>query len=118
MSFLPSSPCCHERSGLFANLSPDPFADIKRTISEFNAADLAESKEFHGFSVDKQNVFEVDGEATRFLLQYTPKHVYMFSCNPAAYEQNNEVLSANDSVDSATHLWAFVFDPSIPTAFR
>jgi hypothetical protein len=118
MSLLPSSSCFHERSGLFSNLSPDPFADIRRTISEFNSLGLADSKEFHGFSVDKQNVFKIDGEATRFLLQYTPKHLDMFSCNPAAYEQHKEVLSANDSVDSAAHLWAFVFNPSIPTASR
>ena len=64
---------------------------------------LAESKEFHGFSVDKKNVFEIDGEAARFLFQYAPKHVDMFSCNPAAYEQHHEIFSANDSIDSAAH---------------
>ena len=91
----------------FRRLSRDPFTDIGRTIPEFRSIGLAESKEFHGFSVDKKNVFEIDGEAARFLFQYAPKYVDMFSCNPAAYEQHHEVFSANDSVDSAAHLWAF-----------
>ena len=64
---------------------------------------LAESKEFHAFSVDKKNVFEIEGEAVRFLFQYAPKHVDMFSGNPAAYEQHHETFSANDSIDSAAH---------------
>src|SRR6267143_6627187 len=95
----------------FRPLSRDPFTDIGRTIPEFSSVGLAESKEVHGFSVDKKNVFEIDGEAARFLFQYAPKYVDMFSCNPAAYEQHHEVLSANDPVDSAAHLWAF--NPSI-----
>src|SRR5712692_11245880 len=118
MSFLPSSPCFHERSGLFANLSPDPFTDIGRTIPEIRSVGLAESKEFHGFSVDKKNVFEIDDEAARFLFQYAPKHVDMFSSNPAAYEQHHEVFSANDSVDSAAHCGLSVQSLSIPLASR
>ena len=100
----------------FRPLSRDPFTDIGRTIPEFRSVGLAESKKFHGFSVDKKNVFEIDGEAARFLFQYAPKYVDMFSCNPAAYEQHHEVFSGNDSVDSAAHLWAF--NPSIPIASR
>src|SRR5882757_6107187 len=91
----------------FRLLSRDPFTDIGRTIPEFRSVGLAESKKFHGFSVDKKNVFEIDGETARFLFQYAPKYADMFSCNPAAYEQHHEVFSANDSIDSATHLWAF-----------
>jgi hypothetical protein len=87
----------------FRTLSGDPFTDIGRTIPEFRSSGLAESKESHAFPVDKKNVFEIDGEAARFLFQYAPKHVDMFSCNPAAYEQHHEVFSANDSVDSAAH---------------
>src|SRR5260370_23943647 len=86
-------------------LPRDPFTDIGRTIPEFHSVGLAESKEFHGFSVDKKNVFEIDGEAARFLFQYAPKHVDMFSCNPAAYEQHHEIFSSNDSVDSAAHFF-------------
>ena len=99
----------------FRTLSPDPFTDIGRTIPEFRSVALSESKEFHGFSVDEKNVFEIDGESTRFLFQYASKHVDMFSCNPAADEQHHEVFSANDAVDSAAHVWAFGF---ISTASR
>jgi hypothetical protein len=48
------------------SLPRDPFTDIGRTIPEFRSVGLAERKEFHGFSVDKKNVFEIDGRA-RFL---------------------------------------------------
>jgi hypothetical protein len=87
----------------FRPLSRDPFTDIGWAIPEFRSVVLAESKEFHSFSVDKKNVLEIDDEAVRFLFQYAPKHVHMFSCNPAAYEQHHEVVSANHSVDSAAH---------------
>ena len=87
----------------FRALSPDPFTDIGRTIPEFRSVGLAESKKFHGFSVDKKNVFEIDGEAARFLFQYLPKHDDMFPCNPSAYAQHHEIFSANDSIDSAAH---------------
>src|SRR5713101_4658803 len=87
----------------FRPLSRDPFTDIGRTIPEFRSVGLAESKQFHGFSVDKKNVFEIDGEAARFLFQYAPKHVDMFPSNSAAYEQHHEIFSANDSIDSAAH---------------
>jgi hypothetical protein len=93
----------------FRPLSGDPFTDIGRTIPEFGSVGLAESKEFHGFSVDKKNVSEIDGEATRFLFHYAPQHVDMFPCNAAAYKQHHEIFRANDSIDSAVrcHLWAF-----------
>src|SRR5436309_14572981 len=87
----------------FGPLSRDPFTDIGRTIPEFSDVGLAESKECHGFSVDKKNVFEIDGEAARFLFQHAPKRVDMLSCNPAAYDQHHEIFSANDSIDSAAH---------------
>ncbi len=91
----------------FRPLSRHPFTDVGRTIPEFRSVGLAESKEFHGFSVDKKNVLEIDGEAARFLFQYAPKHVDMFPRNPAAYEQHHAIVIANDSVDSAAHLWNF-----------
>jgi hypothetical protein len=91
----------------FRSLSCDPFTDIGRAIPEFRSVGLPESKEFDGFSVDKKNVFEIDGQAARFLFQYAPKRVDMFSCNAAAYKQHHEVVSANYSVDSAAHVFAF-----------
>jgi hypothetical protein len=87
----------------FRALSRDPFTDIGRTIPEFSSVDLPESKESHGFSVDKKNVFEINGGSTRFLFQYASKHVDMFPCNAAAYEQHHETFRANDSIDSAAH---------------
>ena len=103
----------------FRPLSRDPFTDIGRTIPEFSPFGLAKSKEFHGFSVDKKNVLEIDGEAPRFLFQYAPKHVDMFSCNPSAYEQHHEIFSGDDPVDSAAHLWAFgsILTPQQPHWF-
>ena len=94
----------------FRFLSRDPFTDIGRTIPEFRSVGLTARKEFHGFSVDELNVFEINGNAARFLLQYAPKYLDVFPCNPAAYQQH-QVFSANDSVDSVIHLWASV--PSI-----
>jgi hypothetical protein len=64
---------------------------------------LADSKELYGFSVDKKNVFETDGEAARFLFEYASKLVDMFPCNPAAYEQHHAIVIADDSIDSAVH---------------
>ena len=95
-------------------LPRDPFTDIGRTIPEFRSLGLAESKKFHAFSVDQKNVSEIDDEAARFLSQYAPKHVDMFPCNPAAYEQHHETFSANDSIDSAGHFGLSV-NPSIPS---
>ena len=91
----------------FRSLSCDPFTDIGRTIPEFRSVGLPESKEFDGFSVDKKDVFEIDGQAARFLFQYAPKRVDMFSGDATAYEQHHEVVTANYSVDSAAHILAF-----------
>ena len=79
----------------------DPFTDIERTVPEFRSTGLAESKKFHGFPVDKKNVFEIDGEAARFLAQYAPKRVDVSTGNTAAYQQHHKIFSANDSIDSA-----------------
>jgi hypothetical protein len=84
--------------------SLNPFTDVGRAVPEFRSVSLAESKEPHGFSVDKKNVFQIDHEAGRLLFQHVPKHLDMFSCNPAAYGQHHEVFSADTSVDSAAHL--------------
>src|SRR3984893_19026171 len=99
MSSLRSMPLVRSACRRFRLLSRDPFTDIGWTIPEFSSGGLAESKEFHGISVDKKNVFEIDGEAARFLFQYAPKYVDMFACNPAAYEQHHEIFSANYSIN-------------------
>ena len=72
-------------------------------MPELRSVGLLESKESHGFSVDKKNVFEIEGEAAGFLFKNAPKHVDISSCNPAAYEQHHGTFSANNSIDSAAH---------------
>jgi hypothetical protein len=87
----------------FRPFSGNPLTDVGWTIPEFRSVGLAESQEFHSFSVDQKNVLEIDGEADRFLFQCAPKYVDMFPRNPAAYEQHHAIVIANDSVDSAAH---------------
>ncbi len=85
----------------FRPLSSDPFTDVGWTISEFRSVALSASKKFHGLSVDKKNVFEIDGEGPRFLVHFASEHVDMFPAHATAYEQHHETFRANDSVDSA-----------------
>jgi hypothetical protein len=87
----------------FRPLSRDPFTDVGRTIPEFRSVGLALNKQLHGFSVDKQNVLEIDGQSIRFLFQCASQRVNMFPANPAAYEQHHFMVLANDSVDPAAH---------------
>jgi len=87
----------------FRSLSRDPFTNVRRTIPEFRSFALYEGKELHRFSIHEENVLEIDGEAPRFLFQFASKHVHMFPCNPAAYEQHHAIVIANDSVNSAAH---------------
>jgi hypothetical protein len=63
----------------FRALSRDPFTDIEPTIPEFRSVGLPESEKSHGFSADKKNVREIDGEAARFLSS-TPRN--MSTCSP------------------------------------
>ncbi len=87
----------------FRRFPLNPFTDVGRTIPEFRSVGLAERKEFHGFSVDKKNVLEIDGQSIRFLFQCASQRVNMFPRNPAAYEQHHAIVIANHSVDSAAH---------------
>ena len=45
---------------------------------------LAASQEFHGISVDENNVFKIDDEAAGLLFQYAPKRIDMFPGDLAA----------------------------------
>jgi hypothetical protein len=87
----------------FRRLPPDPFTNVGRAIPEFRSVGFAERKEFHGFSVDKKNVLEIDGDPTRFLFHCASQRVNMFPRNPAAYEQHHAIVIANHSVNSAAH---------------
>jgi hypothetical protein len=54
-----------------------PFADIRRAVSECSAVELSLSKEFHSLSVDQIDFLEIDGNRTRFGLDYVAKCVHM-----------------------------------------
>jgi hypothetical protein len=87
----------------FRPLSCNPLADIGRTTPQFRSVYLAESEEFHAFSVNKKNVLEIDYKTVRFLFQRLPKRIDMLSCNLSAYDSHHETFTVNDSVDSAAH---------------
>jgi hypothetical protein len=65
-------------------LSRDPFTNVGWTIPEFRSMGLAASQEFHGISVDENNVFKIDDEAAGLLFQYAPKRIDMFPGDLAA----------------------------------
>jgi hypothetical protein len=61
------------------------------------------NKEFHGLSVDQNDVLQIDGNCTRFLLDYVVKYVQILFCNSAADAQHHDVVTADESIDSAAH---------------
>ena len=70
---------------------------------------LAERKEFHGFSVDKKNVFEIDGRA-RFLRWPGPLPVRTSRSMPTyssvicpPMQNTTRYFTTKDSVDSPAH---------------
>jgi hypothetical protein len=87
----------------FRSLSGDPFADIRRAVSEYSSVELSLSKKFHSLSVDQIDVLEIDGNRTRFGLYYVAKYVHIPFCNPAAYTQHHDVVATEHSVNSAAH---------------
>src|ERR1700734_1798313 len=94
---------------LLRPLSCDPFTDVGWTIPEFRSEGLALSKQLHGFSVDKKNVLEIDGQSIRFLFHCASQRLNMFPGNPAAYEQPHALVLSNDSVDPAAHCGSSVY---------
>jgi len=69
-------------------LSRDPFTDIGGTVFEFDSVGLTDRQEFHSFAVDEKDIFEIEREAARLMLQHVLEYFNMFSSNPAAYEQH------------------------------
>jgi hypothetical protein len=61
------------------------------------------NEEFHGLSVDQIDVLEIDGNRTRFVLDYVAKYVHILFCNPATYAQRHHVVATDNSIDSAAH---------------
>ena len=88
----------------FRSLSGDPFANIRRAVSEYSSVDLSLSKEFHSLSVDQIDVLKIDHNRTRFGLYYVAKCVHILFCNPTACAQHHHVVAADNPVDSAAHV--------------
>jgi hypothetical protein len=103
MELLPSgilevSTCFHR----FRSLSRDPLTDVRRAVSEYSSVDVYLRKEFHGLPVHQNDVPEVDGNRTRFLLDYVAKCVHVLFADPAAYAQHHNV-AVDNSVESPGH---------------
>jgi len=83
-------------------LSPDPFADVGRTVSELDAVCFVDRQELHGITVDQLEFSELDGDDTA-ILDRGAKYVQIFLSNPPADLQHETLVSRN-SVDSAGHV--------------
>jgi hypothetical protein len=57
------------------------------------------SKEFHDLSIGQNDVLQIEGHRTRFLLHYVSKCIHIPFCNPAADAQLHNVVD-NNAVDS------------------
>ena len=84
-------------------LFSDPLAYVRRTVSDLCSFVLGQRKELDGFAVDERDVFEIDSQRTRFLLQDISERVHMLPCNPPTYGQHDKIVFLHDSVDSAAH---------------
>jgi hypothetical protein len=45
----------------------------------------------------------MDGNRTRFVLDYVAKCIHILFCNSAAYAQHHDVVATDNPVDSAAH---------------
>ena len=70
---------------------------------DYSPVELSLGKEFHCLPVDQNDVFQIDGNCTRFFLYYAAKCVQILLCNSAADAQHHDVVTADDSIDSAAH---------------
>src|SRR5262245_49664077 len=81
----------------------DPFADVTRTVSEFDAIRFTDGEKVHGTAIDQVDLLEIDGERSAFLIDRGTKDVHVVPCNPAADAQDGETVFNQQSVDSARH---------------
>jgi hypothetical protein len=72
-------------------------------VSDYSSVELSLSKEFDSLSIDQNDVLQIDGDCTRFLLYYVVQCVQILLCNSAADAQHHDVVTADDSIDSAAH---------------
>src|SRR5215510_12505982 len=88
----------------------DPFADVSRTVSEFDAICFTHGEQVHGIAVNQIDLLEIDGEEPALLIDCDAKDVDVASCYPAEDAQDRETALDQHSVDSARHLGcAFLF---------
>jgi hypothetical protein len=82
----------------------DPFADVSRTVSEFDAIRFADGEEVDGTPIDQVNLLEIDCEGSAFLIDRSTKDDHVVRCNPAADAQHRETVLDQQSVDSTRHV--------------
>jgi hypothetical protein len=84
------------------SLSRDPFADVGRTVSEFDAVRFVDRQEFHTVTVDQLEFGKFDGDDTA-VVERGAKHIKVIPCNPPTDVQHQTSVSRN-SVDSPRHV--------------
>ena len=97
MSLAPKSP------RRLRPLSVNPFADVRRTVREFDATTFAEYQETDRCTVDHSDLLEIDGDDFPFLIDRGTKDIHVVPCNPPADAQDHKILFNQKSVDSADH---------------
>jgi hypothetical protein len=62
-----------------------------------------EDQKPYGLAIDQTNVFEINGQRIRFLLQQSPKRAHAVTRNLPTDAQNDTVVANHLAVDSAAH---------------
>jgi len=84
-------------------LSINPFADVRRTVPEFDAPTFAEYQEIDRSAVDHSDLLEIDGDGSPFLIDRGTKDGNVVLRNPPADAQHHQIPLSRQSVDSAGH---------------
>src|SRR4029450_3768527 len=97
MSLAPKSP------RRLRPLSVNPFADVRRTVREFDATTFAEYQETDRCTVDHSDRLEMDGDELLFLLDRGTKDVHIVPSDLPTDAQGHKSPFTHESVDSAGH---------------
>jgi hypothetical protein len=84
-------------------LSVNPFADVRRTVREFDATTFAEYQETDRCTVDHSDLLEIDGDDFPFLIDRGTKDVHIVASDLPADAQDHKSPFTHESVDSAGH---------------
>jgi hypothetical protein len=84
-------------------LSVNPFPDVRRTVSQFDAPTFAERQEVNSIAVNEADLRKIDGERAAFLIYRGTKDRNVVLRNPPADAQHHEIPFSRKSVDSAGH---------------